>query len=193
MEEPISEGKESQASSVEDSNEQFFGILVMTIVLMFLVLLASYGGRSLYHVVKNSRSDASMPSIESIPLAPNTVLNEEKSEISKSEEKSTVTDQERSINKKIAIKVLNGGAAKGSASAVAELLKEAGYTAISTGNSAGDYVGVSVTFLSPASENDADSVREALSKKYPSSAVKSAIQGNADMAASPITVIVGEE
>lgn len=193
MEEPISEGQESQIPSNKSSNEPFFGVLVMMVVVILLVLLASYGGWFLYHGVKNSRSNASLPSIESIPLAVNTAVNEEKSETPKSEEKSAVTTQEKSVNKKIAIKVLNGGAAKGSAGVVADLLKEAGYTTISTGNSVGDYVGVSVAFLSPASESDADAVREALSKKYLSSTVKPATQGNADMTASPITIIVGKE
>lgn len=192
MEEPISDGQESQIPSNKSSNEPFFGVLVMMVVVILLVLLASYGGWFLYHGVKNSRSNASMPSIESIPLAANTVTNEEKLEISKSEEKSIETTQEKSANKKIAIKVLNGGAAKGAAGVVAELLKEAGYTTISTGNSVGDYAGVSVTFLSPASEGDANGVREALLKKYPSTVAKSATQGNADMTASPITVIVGK-
>lgn len=192
MEEPIPEAQAPQTSSTKVSNEPLFGVLVMMVVVILLVLLASYGGWFLYYGVKNSRSNALLPSIESIPLAANTVSIEEKSEIPKVEEKSVAITQEKSINKKIAIKVLNGGAAKGAAGVVAELLKVAGYTTISTGNSVGDYVGVSVTFLSPASESDANSVREALSKKYPSSVVKSAIQGNADMTASPITVIVGK-
>jgi len=192
MEEIITEEQISQAKTKKPSHEPFFGVLVVMIITVLLVLLASYGGWFLYHGVKNSMSDTNLLSIENIPLAANGSGEGSKQEESKPAENKDVSSAPAAVNKQVAIKVLNGGALKGAAGVAADVLKAAGYTAVSTGNSAGDYSGVTVYFTAPAAESDANAIKEALLKKYPSSAVKPSIAGNADTNASAVMVVVGK-
>ncbi len=186
----------SEKETTKVSHESLFGFLMMLIIVIFLLSLATYGGWLLYRGVKESRGDMSRVSIEQIPLGMS--AEEKKDEPKKMEEpKNTESTPTKSdalgANKKIAIKVMNGGAAKGTASIVAGVLMGSGYATVGTGNATGDYTGVTVFFKSPATEADANAVKEALLKKYPASVTRSAISGNAETATSPITVIVGKE
>lgn len=192
MEEIITEEQASQTKIKKPSHEPFFGVLVVMIITVLLVLLASYGGWFLYHGVKNSMSDKNLLSIENIPLAANGSGEGNKKEESKPAENKNVSSAPAAVNKQIAVKVLNGGASRGAAGVAADVLKAAGYTAVSTGNSTGNYSGVTVYFTAPAAENDANAIKEALLKKYPSSTVKPSIAGNADTNASAIMVVVGK-
>jgi hypothetical protein len=88
------------------------------------------------------------------------------------------------------IKVLNGGAAKGSAGVVAEALKKAGYTKVTTGNTLGDYTGTTVYF-SVGLDQEAGAVKQAL-LSWPATVTKEAPQGNKETAQAPLTVIVGK-
>lgn len=189
MEEIISEEPSPQPKTKSPSHEPFFGVLVMMSIVIFLVLLASYGGWFLYHGVKNNMSDKNLLSIESIPMATSEVGNQE---TLKPVENKEISPESEPVNKKVTIKVLNGGAIKGSAGVVADLLKEALYTVVSIGNSTGDYTGISIYFTVPATQADADAVKEALLKKYPSVTVRPSVSGNADTSMSAVTVVIGK-
>ncbi len=191
-----SEEGSSEKKSAQVSHESLFGFLVMLIIVLCGVALASYGGWILYHGVKESRGDMSRVSIADIPLATN--MEEQQKEPKEMEEPKSVENTEvktNSIvaNKKIAVKILNGGAVKGSASVVAGVLMGSGYGAVGTGNATGDYTGVTVYFKTPATEAVAKAVKARLLSKYPSSTVKPSVVGTADTVVSPVTVIVGKE
>lgn len=177
------------------SHEPLFGFLVMLIIVLCGVALASYGGWLLYHGVKESRGDTSRVSIEQIPLGMNTGEQQKEPkemEEQKSAENTTVKTEPVVVNKKVAVKVLNGGAVKGSASVVAGVLMGSGYSTVGTGNATGDYMGVTVFFKAPATQADADAVKDTLIKKYPGVVVKPSVVGMADTVVSPITVITGK-
>ncbi len=88
------------------------------------------------------------------------------------------------------ISVLNGGGPKGSATAVADLLKSDGYIKTTAGNSSGDYSGF-VVYRKAGSEEAADAVMKTLSVKYPSVIVKENDAGKSEVSSAPIVVIIG--
>lgn len=192
MDEIRSEEQVSQEASRRTSHEPFFGVLVMMMSIVLLGLLASYGGWFLYHGVKRIGDDTTLPSIETIPLATDRIDDEQKAEESKPIENAEAPSEEMSASKKIAVTVLNGGAVKGTASVVAGVLMGSGYSAVSSGNSKGDYTGVTVFFTEPATEMDAAAIRKVLLAKYPSMSVKPSVASMADTLVSPITIIVGK-
>ncbi len=195
-EETKNEEKEtSQPFGKSASHESFFGFLVLLVIVVFLVLLASYGGWLLYHGVRESLPDSSRASIETLPSAASAPEKQDEPkpmEDKKNDEKLPIASSPVVVNKKVSIKVLNGGSVKGVAGEAANILTAAGFTAVSAGNAKGDYTGATVYFMNGATQADADAVKTALSKKYPSVLVKSPIPGNDDTAVSALTVIVGK-
>lgn len=181
---------ETPAVVKKTSHESLFGFLIMMIVVVFLVLLASYGGWLLYRGVSESRPDPNRISIENIPVG--TSAENASKDAGIVPDEGTAPAAPFVVNKKIGIKVLNGGGAKGSASVVAGVLMGAGYATVATGNANGNYTGVIVYFSGEAVSGDADAVVAALLKKYPTSVTKPAITGNADTSAAPVTVLVGK-
>ncbi|MFZ1720269.1 MAG: LytR C-terminal domain-containing protein, partial [Candidatus Moraniibacteriota bacterium] len=186
MEDPEIQKQESinaQPPVKSVSHEPLFGFLVMMIIVLCGVALASYGGWILYHGVRESRGDSSRVSIERIPLATNMEEQQKKPkemEEPKNVENTEVKTDSTVANKKISVKVMNGGAVKGSASVVAGVLMGSGYSTVGTGNATGDYTGVTVYFTAPATEADANAVKVTLLPKYPSSTVKPSVVGTAD-------------
>lgn len=177
------------------SREPLLGVLVLSILVLLLLLLAAFGGWGLYRGVKERSMENKKISIESMPLAAQeeTVAGDTpSSQMEKPSEKQVSSESVPSVNKKIAIKVLNGGFVKGAATVAAGVLMESGYSSVSAGNANGNYTGTTVYFTSPATEADANAVKEALLKKYPSTAVKPSATGTPDTVASPVTVIVGK-
>lgn len=179
----------------EKSREPLFGFLIMLVIAIFLLALASYGGWFLYRGVKESRIHSDRVSIESMPLG--TGMEDKREEPKKTgEPKAEEVMPEKSdtpaVNKKIAIKVMNGGAEKGAASVAAGVLMGSGYSTVTTGNAAMDYAGITIFFKSPATEADANAVKSALIKKYPMGTVKASAANMPDTMTSPVTVIVGK-
>ncbi len=86
---------------------------------------------------------------------------------------------------------MNGGAAKGTAGTVAEMLKQAGYTKVTPGNTVKDYSGT-VIYHAAGLEQEAAALKEALIKKYPTVSISPAVAGNKETSMAPLTVIIGK-
>lgn len=87
--------------------------------------------------------------------------------------------------------VLNGGAPKGSAAILADILKSAGFSKVTTGNSAADYAGL-VVYRTDGNDAAAESVRSALSAKYPSVTVQPADAKKAETTKAAVVVVFGK-
>ncbi len=88
------------------------------------------------------------------------------------------------------VKVLNGGAVKGSAGKVQDLLKKAGYTKTQVGNSIGDYTGVIVYYMD-SFESSAKAIQQVLIKDYPSAHIQTA-SSVAETKSTSVVVILGK-
>lgn len=178
------------------SHESLFGFFIVSLLVVLILAIVSYGGWLLYGEVKSNQVIADRVSIEDIPRAVDQVedrlpepLPDASTDVREGEAPSP---ESVVVDKKVSIKVLNGGATKGTASVAAGVLMGSGYSTVSTGNAIGDYTGVTVYFKTPATEADANAVKEVLLKKYPGVVVKQAVASNADTNAGTVTAIVGK-
>lgn len=89
------------------------------------------------------------------------------------------------------VKVLNGGAAKGSAVKVQDLLKKGGYVKTQATSATGDYTGTTVYYLG-SNEANATAVQKLLLKDYPKAEVKIATSSSAENGSAPVVVILGK-
>ena len=93
--------------------------------------------------------------------------------------------------KQEAVVVLNGGGIKGSAGTVAALLKQDGYTKVTTGNTTKDYTGV-VVYHAADKATLAATVVKSLLKQYPKAVSKEAPKTDAEASSGAIVVIIGK-
>lgn len=91
---------------------------------------------------------------------------------------------------KLELKVMNGGAPKGTAVKVQTALKTAGYAKAETGNTKADYTGTTVYYLD-GFKDAAEQVKQALAKDYPNVSTKAADPKKEEGIAS-VTVVMGK-
>ncbi len=87
---------------------------------------------------------------------------------------------------------MNGGAPAGTAAKVAEVLKQAGYTKVSTASSTGDFTGKTVYYAS-GKEKEAQALVATLAKSYEGVSAKPADAANKETATTPLVVVFGVE
>lgn len=180
--------------SVKKSRESLFGTLLFTaimVVILVLVLAAGWGG---YKGFRANQEQTALPSIGNLAIAEQKteVVEPEKSQEGEVKEE-VITNLETELRTKAKntdMKALNGGAAKGSAGVVAEILKKDGYTKVTPGNTLKDYTGT-VVYYAAGLEKEAGFVKETLLKNYPKAEIKAAIPSNTETTQAPIVVIVG--
>lgn len=186
---------EKQDQPVKKSKEVFFGKLLFAgIVVAVVAFVASvvWGG---YHGYRISQQQSALLSIGSLAKEEKKAESEEKMiEPAEGKEKDLSADNQKNEiqvkAKNTEIKALNGGAAKGSAGKVSEILKKDGFSKVLPGNTLNDYTG-SAVYFSPGLEQEANFVKETLLKEYPKVEVKAAIKTNAETTQAPIVIIVG--
>lgn len=89
------------------------------------------------------------------------------------------------------VKVLNGGAVKGSAVRVQEFLKKQGYAKAQTGNAVGNYVDVTIFYLG-SNESNAQMIKDLLLPDYPKIDVKLAISSKDESGGASVVVVMGK-
>ena len=185
-----------ETTSPKRSHESLFGTLLfvgITLVLVAIVGGMAWGG---YRGFRLNKEQTALPSIGSL-----STMAEQEEEPVKEDPQSVPQEQtvpaatvDQAVVTKAKgtdIKVLNGGAAKGSATTAAEVLKKEGYTKVATGNTVKDYVGV-VVYYAAGLEKEAGVVKTALIKAYPKVEVKAALKDNTETSQAVITVILGK-
>ncbi len=90
----------------------------------------------------------------------------------------------------LAVTVLNGGAAGGSAGKAATVLKTAGYKLATASDARGNYTGVTVYFQS-GKDKEAEAVRQALLATYPNAVAKAAVSATDETGKTTVVVIMG--
>lgn len=185
---------EEKITTPTASHEPLFGALLFG--MMILLTLGAVGliGWSAYRGFRVTEERGALPSIATLPAqesAPETVSEET---VTEPKEAVSVVSAEEKLKKARGTdtKVLNGGAAKGSAGIVAEILKKDGFTKVAVGNTTSDYVGVTVYFLSDF-EQEAEAVKNLLVKTYPKVTAKAAPKENKEAAQASLVVILGKE
>lgn len=185
------------SSKNHKSKEPFFGALLFAFMILFV--LASIGaiGFVVYSRWKNERALENRPSIagliKKVDQEISNVMPGETNESADSktpeETKQPTKEEIVSSAKKLKISVLNGGAARGSAGAMASFLKQEGYLKIDVGNTLKDYTGAVVYFAAPL-EKEAEAIKESVIKKYPQAKILPADQKDKETIVSQITIIL---
>jgi len=192
-----SSGEEQDVARVRTSREPLFGTLLFGCILILgLAVLCGIGWVG-YQGYRLNQKQATLPSIASLSLSVAPEETEENPGSTQATPEETTPkvadDQEETVKKAKAasIKVLNGGAAKGSATVLADILKKEGYTQVTTGNTIKDYLGV-VVYFSPETEKEAEIVKGVLIKTYPQVVAKPAIKTNTETTQAPLSIIFGK-
>lgn len=175
------------------SREPLFGKLLFALLILLIlgtIGVLVWGG---YHGFRMTKEEAALPSIATLPREEVTEAVVTPEEPAKEAESVKPTFSEDQVKKAKAtdLKVLNGGAAKGSAGTLAETLKKAGYTKAVAGNTLKDYTGT-VVYFATGLDTEAAIVKEALLATYPKAEVKPADKGNTETTQAPLTIILGK-
>lgn len=167
------------------------GVLVLVLCLLLLVLTGTFGYFG-YRLWKAAQVEQSTPSIQELgehipPRAPD--VNPDTSTPTTTPAISSALVQDKAT---VEVKVINGGAAKGSASTLTELLKKAGYTKATFGNSAKDHTGT-IIYYSGSAQVAAETLKETVIKTYPKVTLAPAQAGDKDATAATVVVVLGKE
>ncbi len=170
------------------SNDELWGKMVIVVFGLGLISMIGFFGFLGYQFY-NQRSEEG-PSIAEMPK------NEEPS-AQPAAEAAPVTETQPAAEaapaadaKQVAISVLNGGGAKGSAGVLADALKQAGYTKVTPGNATGDYAATTV-FYGEGQEAAAKTILTEVVKKYPKATVAPADPKKADTTGSAVVIVIG--
>lgn len=199
MSESMSEAKNQESPTVEaaatrETNESFLGSILVLVLVILLIGVTTFFGFLGYRIWRESQLTKSTPSIQKIVEAPAlpapTTTNQAPSLEPKPE--TPAAPVEALVDKAtLDIKVMNGGAVKGSAGTFGEALKKAGYSKVTVGNTSGDYTGT-VVYYAPDKQKEAESVLVDVLKTYPKATVAPAKAGIADMTGATLVVILGK-
>lgn len=175
------------------SHGSLFGGLLLGFLILTLIGALGWVGWNGYQGYVHQKNVAMLPSIATLPKGeePKTDVVVIPPEPTKPEEKPVTSDETLKKAKGTEVKVLNGGAPKGSATTGADILKKDGYTKVTTGNTTLDYTGVTVYFTT-GNESLADIVKSTLLKSYPKTTTKEAVKDNKETSGAPLTVILGK-
>ena len=183
------------------SRESLFGMLLFAALLLFTALSLAGVGWVVYSKWQIAREEAKKPSIAAITHEEqDTQKKDATADPFEGDMTGTPENQAAIVQpagkvalpaKDVEISVQNGGAAKGSAGTVAELLKKAGYVKVGTGNTVNNYTGV-VIYYAASMEKEAEAVKQILIKNYPGTVTKAAISTNKETSAALLTIIVGK-
>ncbi len=183
------------------SHEAFFGTMLLISGILLLLLLLGGIGFGGYYGWQEKKEQGALPSIGGLStLESASPQQKEKDEKEKSPTADSgqpvsvtgMTEEQIGVKAKgTDVRVLNGGAAKGSAGSVVTLLEKEGYTKVALGNTTGNYTGV-VVYFGTGLEKEAEVVKKSLLKTYPKAETKAALLDNKETTVGAITVILGK-
>jgi hypothetical protein len=185
--EPVAQNAPEEALPSKPSREPLLGALLFGTLLIVTIAAVAGAGYALYSGWKSSKERSARPSINELAVkAADPAPAQEAAPAPAETPAAPVADAKQKD-----VSVMNGGAAKGTAGTVAEMLKQAGYTKVTAGNTVKDYTGT-VVYHAAGLEKEAAALKEDLIKKYPATTLQSAVAGNKETSMASLTVIIGK-
>ncbi len=192
----VSSEKIDTVAVTKTSRESFFGTLFFWFMIFLVMSILGAVGWGAYRGIEFNQKQTALPSISGLPreTAP---AEEVPAQVNVVAESPTITDTsapqevDRKKAQALAIKVLNGGAAKGSAGVLVEFLKKSAFTQVTAGNTLNDYAGTTI-YYAPQLEKEAGFVRDVMLKTYPKTEIQPSIKSNSETSQAPLTIIVGK-
>lgn len=195
--------EEVSSSAPKETNEVFLGGMVVGVLLLLLLVLIGTFGYFGFRLWKSAQVERSIPSIQELGEKSGVGTSESRTETPTVPEPSspstTQTEPPKVVDAgsaspdlaSVEIKVLNGGAARGSAGTLVDILKKAGYTKAAFGNTVTDYTGTTI-YYGANTQSVAEKVKELVIKTYPAVVVAPAEANNKDATAASVVVILGK-
>lgn len=179
----------------DTSHESLWGIILLAGMFLFVVISVGGVGWVTYARWHEEREVQNQPSIAGWSEQFGEEVVDVSAEPAQAENSmkavETATDDSMAAAKKLEISVLNGGAAKGSAGILADVLKKEGYGRTDSGNTARDYIGVTL-YYTIGLEKEAAIVKESVAKKYPLAKILPVDTKNKETSVSQVTIILGK-
>lgn len=185
-----------EVATSQDSREVFFGGMVIVVFCVLLLVLAGTFGYFGYRLWQSSQTERMTPSIQElgeVAAVPTPETPAPESAPVATPASPALPTPASSIPDKatIEVKVMNGGGIKGSAGTLTELLKKAGYTKATFGNTIADYTGQTIYYGADAL-GAAEILKTEVIKTYPEVALAPAKAGDKDTTAAFLVVILGK-
>lgn len=177
------------------ANEALFGtLLVIFLILITLGVIGAFGYFG-YRLWQQDKVEERIPSIASIPHeaapAPEPKPPTTPAPVSPAPAPSPAPTPPTIDRKQLSVRVLNGGAVKGSAGVLADKLKQAGFVKATFTSAAASYQGVTIYFAK-GKEAEAADLKTEVAKTYPNATVAPAVPGGRDSTAADLVVILGQ-
>lgn len=188
----VVDAKKSEKGRTEP-NEAFFGSLLLFFLILSFIAATGYFGFAGYRYFKRVQTEHAIPSLEALPKAEVAEAMPEATPASttNTETKSEASAEQPTVDQKtLAIKVLNGGAAKGVAGTYGEKLKAAGFAKVTIGNSFANYTGQTLYYAKDQLAG-AEAIKAEVVKTYPALSLKEASAGDKDATAATYVLILG--
>ncbi len=184
----------SEKETKKNSREPLFGVILLGAIVFFLLLAVAGIAWAIYGGVAQNQAEKNEPSITTLgeeakeeEEIPQTAPAENPTPPPSSEQAVPAAPEESKI---MAVSILNGGAAGGSAGKLVTALKQEGYTQVTASDSTGNYTGV-VIYHAANLANEAEALKSAVAKTYPKVTVLAAVSSNKETSTSPLTIIIG--
>lgn len=182
----------------KETNEVFLGGMVVAVLCFLLIILIGTFGYFGYRLWKSAQVERTIPSIQELGEKQVAVSAEQPSAAPQPETLATQTPESTNPSgtqtvdlASVEVKVLNGGALRGSAGTMVDILKKAGYTKAAFGNTVADYTGTKI-YYGTQSQGAAEGVRQLVAKTYPGVSLAPAEANDKDATAAAIVVILGK-
>lgn len=170
-------------------DESFLGAMIITVLSLLLIGILGFFGYFGFRVWQEKKLIAETPSIDRLSVE--VPVAEEKPAVEETPPATETPPAPPTIDKgTIEVKVMNGGAAKGSAGTLTDALKKAGYTKATFGNTTTDFTGVTV-YYADGKNAEAELLKGDIVKTYPAVKTAPAVSTNKDTTLSPLVVVLG--
>lgn len=175
----------------------FLGGMVVAVLSLLLLMLAATFGFFGYRLWRTAQVERAAPSIQELGEKP---ISVQASPETPSEPVTQPTPSPSAPTPSaptpdlatLEVKVLNGGAPKGSAGTLVDLLKKAGYAKANFGNSTTDHQGT-VLYYAAASQAAAETLKPLIAKTYPAVTLTPAPANDKDATAAAIVIVLGKQ
>lgn len=179
----------------KESNEVFLGGMIVGVICLLLIVLAGTFGYFGYRLWREAQVERSTPSIQELgekAMAEPVAETPAPTSIPTPSPAPSETPAPSAADlATLEVKVLNGGAVKGSAGTLVDILKKAGYTKAAFGNTVADHKGT-VIYYGATSQGAAETLKVTIAKTYPAVTLEPAKAGDKDATAAAVVVILGK-
>lgn len=180
----------SISPSPNEQNESFLGGLLVVLLLIIVVGVIAFFSVFGYQLWRDHQAVKNTPSIERMvaakPTPPPAPASSETPPAEPAPSPAPTLDKAT-----LEIKVMNGGAPRGSAGTFTETLKKAGYTKTTFGNTVGDFTGTTIYFAD-GKEAEAEVLKVDVAKTYPKVTTAKAVTTNKDTTGASLVVVLGK-